>query len=220
VSLTWDVIGATSVSIDPGYGAVTAKSQMVSPGATTTYTITATNAIGSVTSVPVTITVTQTGVPIITSFTATPTSINTGGSSTLSWNITGATSATINGVAVSSFTTGTQAVNPAASTIYTLIATNATGNATTTATVTVSALTPPVITSFTAIPEHVSPGVEAKLYWSIPSSSIVDSISISGISPPYSQFGHIVMPLVTTTYTLTVTNGAGSVTAIATVTVP
>ncbi len=48
-TLSWSVTGATSLSIDQGIGAVTGTSRGVSPGTTTTYTLTATNSAGSVT---------------------------------------------------------------------------------------------------------------------------------------------------------------------------
>jgi uncharacterized protein YkwD/chitodextrinase len=49
-TLTWSVTGATTVTIDSGIGDVTnLTSKVVSPGATTTYTLTATNAAGSAT---------------------------------------------------------------------------------------------------------------------------------------------------------------------------
>ncbi len=47
-TLSWSVAGATSLSIDQGVGMVTGTSLGVSPTATTRYTLTATNAIGSV----------------------------------------------------------------------------------------------------------------------------------------------------------------------------
>ncbi|MDE3246495.1 MAG: hypothetical protein KGN80_10435, partial [Acidobacteriota bacterium] len=48
-TLSWSVSGATSLSIDHGVGAVTGASLIVSPSATTTYTLTATNAAGNAT---------------------------------------------------------------------------------------------------------------------------------------------------------------------------
>jgi hypothetical protein len=47
-TLDWNVSGATSMSIDQGVGTVVGLSVIVSPAATTTYTLTATNAVGSV----------------------------------------------------------------------------------------------------------------------------------------------------------------------------
>jgi hypothetical protein len=47
--LIWDTTGATSLSIDHGVGTVTGNTVKVSPSAPTTYTLTAGNAVGSVT---------------------------------------------------------------------------------------------------------------------------------------------------------------------------
>lgn len=49
-TLSWSAIGATSLNISQGVGVVTGKtSKVVTPGITTTYTLTATNSAGSVT---------------------------------------------------------------------------------------------------------------------------------------------------------------------------
>lgn len=79
--------------------------------------------------------------PIILSFAANPTTILSGQSSMLSWNVTGASGLTLNGGAVS----GTSlSVTPASTTLYTLVATNSVGvTATATVTVTVNAAPPP-----------------------------------------------------------------------------
>jgi hypothetical protein len=47
-TLDWNVSGATSMSINQGVGTVVGLSVIVSPTTTTTYTLTATNAVGSV----------------------------------------------------------------------------------------------------------------------------------------------------------------------------
>lgn len=49
VTLAWDVTGATSLHIAPGVGAVVGVSITVAPAMTTHYTLTAANAVGSVT---------------------------------------------------------------------------------------------------------------------------------------------------------------------------
>jgi hypothetical protein len=48
-TLDWAVSGATSLSLTPGIGALTGSSLVVAPSATTTYTLTATNAQGTAT---------------------------------------------------------------------------------------------------------------------------------------------------------------------------
>jgi hypothetical protein len=110
----------------------------VTPAATTTYTLTATNSSGSVMSM-VTVTVTAIGQPAINSFAATPSSINAGASSTLSWSTSGATSIAISpGGFMSASASGSTSVTPAATTTYTLTATNSAGSVMSTATVTVT----------------------------------------------------------------------------------
>jgi hypothetical protein len=90
-------------------------------------------------------------VPVISNFSASPTSIQLGGTSTLSWTITGATSASINnGVGTVTATAGSIAVSPTTSTTYTLTATNASGPATSVTTVNVqsSAVSVPTISEW------------------------------------------------------------------------
>ncbi|MDP2877229.1 MAG: fibronectin type III domain-containing protein [Holophaga sp.] len=75
--------------------------------------------------------------PVISAFTASPTTITTGGSSTLAWTVTGATSLSIGntvGTAVGTVTGTSRVVTPTATTLYTLTATNTAGNSTATAT--------------------------------------------------------------------------------------
>lgn len=78
--------------------------------------------------------------PIINSFTANPASINPGGSSTLSWNVTGATSLSIT-PGIGTVTGSSKQVSPAATTEYTLVATNAYGSTNAKTTVTVGSAT-------------------------------------------------------------------------------
>lgn len=74
-TLSWNVNGATSVSISNGVGTVTGSSVSVSPSQTTTYTLTATNSAGSI-SAQATVTVTPaqpsapvaTGSPVVTAW--------------------------------------------------------------------------------------------------------------------------------------------------------
>ncbi len=126
VTLAWLVSGATSMSIDNGVGTVTGTSVVVTPAATTTYTMTATNAAGSV-SHSVLVTVTTDPLPVFTSFTATPPTIVRGGSSTLAWVVTGATTLSID-QGVGTVTGTSVVVTPAATTTYTMTATNAAGS--------------------------------------------------------------------------------------------
>src|SRR4030043_2316488 len=139
-TLSWNVLGATKVSIDHGIGNVALSgSRAVMPSETTVYTLTATNASGTsitataqviVTGVSTptpTPTPTPTGLPVVNYFIANPPIISAGGSTTLGWNVSNATSVTIDPGVGSVVSVGTTLVSPATSTNYTLTATNAAG---------------------------------------------------------------------------------------------
>jgi len=140
-TLSWVTSGATTLTITPGTFASTdaSGSTGVSPETTTTYVLTATNAAGSMTATA-TVTVNAQTLPVINSFTANPTSITSGSSSTLTWSTSGATGIAITpGTFTSTAASGSMMVSPTATATYTLTATNAAGNNTATAKVTVNA---------------------------------------------------------------------------------
>ncbi|WP_291270410.1 beta-propeller fold lactonase family protein [Geothrix sp.] len=137
-TLSYAFAGGTGL-INQGVGAVTSGgSSVVHPTSTTTYTLTVTNPAGDPTTDTVTVTVGA--LPNISTFKAGPATLTQGQGSLLTFTFTG------DGVidhGVGPVTSGSQiAVFPAATTTYTLTATNAVG-ATTTAvmTVTVKAFT-------------------------------------------------------------------------------
>ena len=134
-TLSWSSINADNVSIKPGIGAV-AKTGAVSvtPTQTTTYTVKAT---GGGRPQPAASRSRWARVPVISSFTATPPSINAGQSSTLQWSVQNADSVSISSLGTVP-ASGTRSVSPAATTVYTLTATNKSGSTTRTATVTVA----------------------------------------------------------------------------------
>jgi hypothetical protein len=74
-------------------------------------------------------------------FSADPSTISPGGSSTLSWSVTGVDFARIDPYG-DVFSSGTITVSPSKTTVYTLTATNAAGTATATATVTIPVSVP------------------------------------------------------------------------------
>jgi hypothetical protein len=156
--------------------------------------------------------------PIINSFSATPTSITVGGSSDLSWSVTDATTVTINQSVGSVASTGTTAVTPATTTTYTLTATNASGSVTATATITVNPVTTaPTINSFSALPSTITVGESSNLSWSVTDAiTVIIDQSVGSVA---STGTTAVSPTTSTTYTLTATNAAGSVTASVTVVV-
>lgn len=117
--LRWSINGATNISIDQGIGNVQSNgTQLISPTQTTTYTITASNTSGSLTK-SVTVAVNP---PIVADLSVNPSKINVGQSATLTWNITGADSATIDQGIGDVPAAGSRIVTPYSTTSYTLIA--------------------------------------------------------------------------------------------------
>ncbi|HEY3399959.1 MAG TPA: RHS repeat-associated core domain-containing protein [Geothrix sp.] len=207
-TLSWNATGASSLNI-AGVGAVDGDSLLVTPSATTVYTLTATNVSGTVTAA-ITVTVNNPPPPTINAFAAIATPINLGEITTLSWNTSGATSLSLDqGIGAVSGTS--LAVSPERTTTYTLTATNAWGTATQSITVTVL---PPVISSFTATPSGITLGQGNTLSWS---TTYASSVSISEIGAVGTSGSQVVYPANTTTYILTATSSAGTSTAEVTV---
>jgi hypothetical protein len=142
-NLLWIVDNSTSQTITTLGTVVPAGTQVVSPTATTTYTLTATNNAGSVTATA-TVTVTQIPNPIVVSFTATPNpSTVPGGAVVLNCQTQNAASITMAGL---TFLTPniTYTVYPQTTTSYSCIATGENGVvASKTLTVTVGSTPPP-----------------------------------------------------------------------------
>ncbi len=116
--------------------------------------------------------------PTINSFTASPSSISSGGSATLSWNISNASSTTIdNGVGSVAIPTGTVTVSPTVTTTYTLTATNPQGSVTTqtTVTVTVPDTTPPTVSITSPINGALVRGIITA------SSTASDNVGVAGV---------------------------------------
>ena len=112
-------------------------SQLVSPAATTTYTVIATGVKGSATA---TVTVTVITTPIVT-IVADPPTVQSGDASALTVTAFNSTQVTVTGTDGSSYTLkptgGTQSIKPTATTTYTATATGSSGTASGTAIVTV-----------------------------------------------------------------------------------
>jgi uncharacterized cupredoxin-like copper-binding protein len=213
-TLYWEVTGAEQVTIDQGIGTVSPVAQQsISPSATTTYTLTASNSSGSETATA-TISV-NIGAPKVT-FTANPTTVSSGGSTTLTWKVTGATTIKLGHDSVAA--TGTREVTDiTSSTTFTLTATNSAGVTEATAKVTIGASGKPVITTFGADNDFLESGESATLEWYVTNA---DSVSINqGIGTVGTYGSETVSPDSTTTYTLTATNSAGTSTMQVTVTI-
>jgi len=211
-TLFWQTENAETVTLS-GVGAVAASgSTAVSPTQTTTYTLTARNPYGEA-SAQVTVQVTPGTLPRIVKFAAAPPEIVSGESSTLLWLVENATVVNISGIGRVE-PAGTREVNPTATTTYTLTALNQRGDVTATATVTVI---PRVrITSFTANPTSITPGMAVVLNWTTENAV---SAYISGVGPVSPSGSTIVYPKQTTTYTLTALGNRSQDTAQVTITV-
>ena len=136
--------------------------------------------------------------PVINSFTASPTTIVSGSSSTLSWDVTGADSLVINN-GVGSFTSSNSftSVSPTTNTTYTLTAYNAsTTHPTATASVTVQPVgsnNPPTIAAVTGAPFTVNQGESVSFQVTASDIDASDIITLSGLSlPPNSVFNQVV----------------------------
>jgi hypothetical protein len=159
--------------------------------------------------------------PAINSFNASPASISAGEPSNISWNVSNATTVSIDQGIGNVALTGTRAVAPAVTTTYTLTASSSTGSVTATTQVIVGGTAPPtssglpVINYFTASPSSISLGDSTNLSWNVSNAT---SVTIdNGVGAVGSTGSTVVLPLGTTTYTLTASNSAGSSTAIASV---
>lgn len=215
-TLAWTTLGSiTSVTIDNGVGSGAANgSAIVHPTVTTTYTLSAfTTANSFPPTRQVTVSVSQPA-PAGT-LTASPTVISLGGSSTLTWGTTNATTITIDHGVGAVAASGSMAVSPTSTTTYTLTATGPGGTITRTATVTV--ISPAPTASLTATPTVVAPAQACTLVWNTTNAT---SVSIdNGVGSQALSGSVVVHPTSTTTYTLTATGPGGTVTAQATVTV-
>ena len=200
-TLSWDVDGADSVEILPTLGSVGANGmQIVSPTETTTYTLTATNAGGSVSQM-VTINVSAVPVPVIDLFSASEAAILAGDRSTLSWQVSGATTIDIQPDVGNVLASASTIVEPTQTTTYTLSASNAGGTVSETVTVTVY---PQVeIVAFSVSPNQILEGQSAELTWNVlHSDSVVLTPGDLTLQPSGSM---TVQPTQTTDYFITVT---------------
>ncbi len=228
VLLSWRVTDSNSLSLTRITDSttftqtVTGRSKRFSPQTTTTYTLTATNSVGTVTATV------QVYVLRIISFTASPSSIALGGSSELSWEIEGEPTEVSIDPEVGDVThSNSVSVNPETTTTYTLTVKKTDDSRTRTITrrVQVTVDTPPVIESFTASNTVMTSGESTLLSWDITGSRPISvSLSKTEGSSITSLFSFLPnnsssrqSPVTTTTYTLTAENSAGTVTETVTV---
>jgi len=229
-TLTWNTTNATSVTINQGIGSVAGSgTRIVSPTATTTYTLTATNATGSVTAT-VTLTLTaDTTPPVISGVTS---SNLTSGGATIAFTTsepayhqveygpttTYGTATTLDTMLMTSHSHTLSGLTAGTFYHYRARATDAAGNVGMSGdfTFTTTSASLPAAT-LTAAPASIASGAASTLTWSTTGATTV-SINQS-IGTVAASGTRSVSPTATTTYTLTATNASGSVTATATVTV-
>jgi len=125
--------------------------------------------------------------PVINSFSANPSTISSGGSSTLSWNVTDASLITINN-GVGTFTAGVSSttVSPTSTTTYILTASNSAGTVTASATVTIGTVTnnSPVVQNVTGSPFTINQGETIIFTVTATDADPSDIITLSATSIP------------------------------------
>jgi hypothetical protein len=222
-TLTWNVVGATSCTINQGIGPVNNVGGVITnPTVTpiivnTSYTLSCMNGAVGPTEVTVPVSVAAPTAPIINSFNGTP-SVVSGGTPNLDWNVSDVTSCTINqGIGAVAPAAGGSVGAPTVSAIlapttYTLSCMNgAAGPTTRDFTVTIIAGLPaPTINSFTGTPSVVSGGTPT-LNWNVTDvtrCSINQGIGLVAPAALGSVGGPTVSAIVTpTTYRLSCWNG-------------
>jgi phospholipase C len=214
-TITWQSTNATSVAISPAIptddptGLALSGSAVIVPTASTTYTATATGAGGQSATAKATVSI------LTVSLSAAPSTVTAGQSATLSWNSANATALSLDqGIGAVSGPSGSITVNPAATTTYTITATDGTAIAAAQATVNA-----PLSVTLTANPVNITPGQQSTLTWnSRGAATLTIDNGVGAVSG--AQGSVTVTPAQTTTYNITATDTGGhSATASTTVTV-
>ena len=151
----------------------------------------------------------------IVRFEANPSSIKSGQTTTLVWEVQNADTVTISGIGAVDPKTGTSTLALTETTTFQLTAKNAQGEVNKAITVTVDRLDVRVL-SFSATPANISKGEASTLAWQTENA---DTVSISGIGDVKANGTASVSPTITTTYTITAKNKFGTVNSTATVVV-
>lgn len=204
--LSWNVIDADTISIDPGIGSVDpGGSYEVFPTETTTYTLTAVGAGGTITE-SATVSV---NIPLPTvSISANPEAILLGESSTLTWNSTHADTCVIDPGIGSVGVNGSISVSPTETTGYTITATGPGGTASADVTIFVTDPNAPPTVTMTPASAVIAQGESITLTWN--SERIQSAFMDNGVGSIPANGSTTVSPEHTTTYTITVTGTSGS----------
>lgn len=189
--------------IEPGVGPVSSGQQVtLSPTASTTYTLTVTNAAG--TQAMQSLTVTLVPPPAIQDFAASTTLVTEGQAVLLTPRFSGGEGNILPGIGVVQSGLAYE-VRPATGTTYVLTVRNALGQ-TQTASVRVEVVPVPAIQSFTATPTTVNAGESVALR---PVFSGGSGLVTPGLGAVQSGVSYAVVPAGSTTYLLTVTGPTG-----------
>lgn len=215
-NLTWSTTGATGCSATGGWSGSKPTSGSESTGAltaNTTFGLNCTGAGGS-TSATVSVAISAASPPPSVSLSASPTNVAAGGSSTLSWSASNATSCQATGAWTGARpVTGSGSVGPInADSTYNLTCDGPGGSGSGSVTVTVGGSAQPPSVTLTEQPAAVIPGAASTLTWSATNSS---SCSASGgWSGTRSAAGSESTGALTATSTYTITcTGPGGTTA-------
>ncbi len=222
IDLSWETVGAESVEIrDADMNLITSSdmntgSVSVTITANTTFTLSATNPAGTITQ---DVTVTLLGSPSITSFTASKsTDVLFNEMIDLSWEAVGAEGieirdADMNLITSSDMNTGSVSVAITADTTFTLVVSNAAGSVSQDLSVTM--LTPPTITSFTGSETtDIAVGTNIDLSWETVGAESIEirDADMNLITSSTMNTGSASVTVTAdTTFTLSATNPAGSV---------
>ena len=203
-TLSWQVTNADNVVITTLGSVALSGSQAVTPATTTTYILTATHGSQTATA-QATVTVNAAGgLPVIVSFAPNPATIDFGQSSSLQWVVQNATTVTIDNSIGTVGLTGSHAISPAATTTYTITATNAVG--TVTAQTKLTVITSVQIISFTATPTSTTSGGPAIL---VCETKGAVSVNVNGVVFTTATAVESVHVITTTTYNCTATAADG-----------
>tara|TARA_B100000745_G_scaffold300186_1_gene253165 strand:+ start:1771 stop:3891 length:2121 start_codon:yes stop_codon:yes gene_type:complete len=207
VTLNWGTTGAHRVEL-VGYGNVSSTgSQTVTVNGNTTFVVRA--YADNTSTCQVTVNTTSTAAPTCDAFTASPTHFSSGGgTATLSWNTTNATSVSINNGVGSVAVDGSTSVSVSSDVTYTLTATGAGGTDTCTETITVGTVSGLSCDYFNSSPSSFRRGGSTTLSWGTTNAT---SVSIdNGIGSVAVDGSTTVSPSDSTTYTLTASDAAGN----------
>ena len=204
--LSWSVSNAASVTIS-GLGNVALKgSPAVMQKQNTRFVLITENGVGrTVAELDISVEKPKLIKPLINYFSASPGTIQEGGSSALSWSVSGASNVVINNGVGTVRPEGSISVRPYSTTYITLTASNDAGSVSSTVRVAVvSKPKEPIVNYFSADKSYLSIGDSTTLSWSVSGAT---GIEISGIGSVGPEGSMSVTPWSSRAYNLRACNG-------------